>query len=83
MKIRKLKESNNIPLLEGTKYDKKASKIISDSGLYDENTSDKIIDALFHEDIHAFNHSPSWLEKYLLGIARMLVEEANGDRGRA
>ena len=30
-------------LNEGTKYDKLASKIISDSGLYDEETSDKII----------------------------------------
>ena len=70
-------------LTEGTKYDQKASRVISSSGLYDEATSDAIIKALFEEDIHAFVHSPNWLEKYLVGIARMLVEESAGDRGRA
>ena len=70
-------------LTEGTKYDKKAAKIISDSGLFDEDTSSKIIDALFRQDIHAFVHAPAWLEKYLVGIARMLVDEADGDRDKA
>ena len=70
-------------LMEGTRYDKQAAKIISDSGLFSEEVSANIIDALFHEDIHAFVHSPNWLEKYLKGIARMLVEYANGDKARA
>lgn len=70
-------------LNEGTKYDKKAVKIIVDSGLFDESTSTKIIDALFKEDIHAFVHSPAWLEKYLVGIARMFVQYCNGDKSKA
>lgn len=70
-------------LTEGTRYDKQAAKIIADSGLYDLETSEKIIDALFHEDIHAFVHAPNWLEKYLKGIARMLVEEANDNKEMA
>lgn len=70
-------------LTEGTKYDKLAAKIISDSGLFDEETSNNIIQALFREDIHAFTHSPSWLEKYLKGIARMLVDYANGNPSTA
>jgi len=75
--------SEQMILVEGTKYDKKASKIISDSGLFNEEVSNAIIQALFKEDIHAFVHSPAWLEKYLMGIARMLVDEANGDPHRA
>ena len=71
------------PIMCGTRYDKQAAKIISDSGLFDEETSNKIIEALFREDIHAFVHAPNWLEKYLKGIARMLVEEANGSQSRA
>ena len=70
-------------LTEGTKYDKLAAKIISDSGLFDEETSNNIIQALFREDIHAFTHSPSWLEKYLKGIARMLVDYSNGSQSTA
>ena len=60
-------------LTEGTRYDEQAAKIIADSGLVDLDTSKKIIQGLFTQDIHAFNHSPNWLEKYLKGIARMLV----------
>lgn len=70
-------------LTEGTKYDKIAAGVISKSGLFDEETSAKIIDGLFRQDIHAFVHSPAWLEKYLVGIARMLVDEANGDKVKA
>lgn len=70
-------------LTEGTKYDKLAANIISNSGLFDEETSNNIIQALFREDIHAFTHSPSWLEKYLKGIARMLVDYANGNQSTA
>ena len=71
------------PIMCGTRYDKQAAKIISDSGLFDEEISNKIIEALFKEDIHAFVHAPNWLEKYLKGIARMLVEESNGSQSRA
>ena len=70
-------------LEKGTDYKKQASKIISNSGLFDEETSTKIIDGLFRQDIHAFNHAPAWLEKYLKGIARMLVEYCNGDKSKA
>lgn len=70
-------------LEKGTDYKKQAIKIISNSGLFDEETSTKIIDGLFRQDIHAFNHAPAWLEKYLKGIARMLVEYCDGDRSKA
>ena len=65
------------------RYDQKAAKILENSGLFDEKTSKEIIDALFHHDIHAFNHSDPWLEKYLKGIARMIVEESHGDPEQA
>ena len=70
-------------IYEGTRYDKQAAKIISDSGLFDEETANNIIQALFREDIHAFVHSPNWLEKYLKGIVRMMLEYSNGDRDKA
>ena len=70
-------------LEKGTDYKKQAVKIISNSGLFDEETSTKIIDGLFRQDIHAFNHAPAWLEKYLKGIARMLVEYCDGDKSKA
>ena len=70
-------------LEKGTDYKKQAVKIISNSGLFDEETSTKIIDGLFRQDIHAFNHAPAWLEKYLKGIARMLVEYCGGDKSKA
>ena len=70
-------------LIEGTKYDKQAAKILSDSGLFSEEVATNVIQALFREDIHAFVHSPAWLEKYLKGIARMIVEEANGSQEKA
>lgn len=83
MKFTIVERIEKTPLLEGTRYDNQAAKILSDSGLFDEETSRKIIDALFREDIHAFNHAPNWLEKYLKGIARMIVEESNGSAERA
>ena len=66
-------------LLEGTKYDKKAVQILSDAGLLPKEVCEELIEDLFREYIHAFVHAPSWLEKYLVGIARMWVEYANGD----
>ena len=38
-------DQNNL-ILEGTRYDKQASKILSDSGLFDSETADAIIDGL-------------------------------------
>lgn len=71
-------------LFEGTKYDKKAIKELSDSGLYDEETSKKIVDALFTEDIPAFHGSGhAWLDKYIVGIIKMLIKYANGDPNKA
>ena len=66
-------------LVEGTDYRKQAIKILVDSGMFTEATATKIIDGLYRQDIHAFNHAPAWLEKYLKGIARMIVEECEGN----
>lgn len=84
--IEALEQLNKIDekiLAEGTHYDKKAVKIIVDSGLFSEEVATEIIDALFTEDIHAFVHAPAWLEKYLVGIANMLVKYCGGDASRA
>ena len=71
-------------IFEGTRYDEKASEILANSGLFDLETSRKIIEGLFRTDIPAFHGSGhNWLEKYLKGIARMIVEEANGDPKKA
>lgn len=83
MKLEKVRLKEARILTEGTKYDKQAAKILADSGLFDAETSENIINALFREDIHAFVHAPNWLEKYLKGIARMIVEEAKGDKNKA
>ena len=54
---------------EGTHYDKKASEMLAKSGLFDAETSDKIIDGLYKQDIPAFHGSGhNWLSKYLKGI---------------
>ena len=65
-------------IFAGTKYDKQAVQILVNSGIFREPQAKAIIDALYHEDLHAFIHSPNWLEKYLKGIARMCVEESHG-----
>ena len=70
-------------LLEGTKYDKKAIAKLADSGLFNEEISAKIVDALFKEDIHAFVHAPAWLEKYLIGIINMLIKYCDEDSTKA
>lgn len=71
-------------ILEGTKYDKQASEMLAKSGLFDAETSDKIIEGLFRTDIPAFHGSGhNWLEKYLKGIVRMIIEEADGDPRKA
>lgn len=67
-------------IFAGTRYDKQAAKILVDSGMYNEEQANTIIDALFHQDLHAFVHAPAWLEKYLKGIARICVEEAHGSQ---
>ena len=69
-------------LLE-THYDESALKQLADSGLFDLETSKKIIQGLFREDIHAFTGCKGWLEKYLKGIVRMLVDESKGDPRKA
>ena len=76
-------ESN---LLEksNTKPDKQAMKTLVNSGLFSEEESKEIIDDLFtNKKIHAFTHSKPWMDKYIKGIARMIVEEANGDKSKA
>jgi len=73
----------NVLLKEGTKYDKKASKLLASTNIYDEDTANDIIQDLFRKDIHAFVHAPNWLEKYLVGIARMCIEYAGDDIAKA
>ena len=70
-------------LTEGTHYDKDAIKMLVNSGLYDEENAAKIINGLKDNDIHAFNYAPNWLLKYLKGIARMLLQDINGDKEKA
>ena len=88
MKLEQVKLLETMVLTEGTKYDKQAIEILVNSGLFNEDTATKIINSLFrgengHPEIDAFNHAPGWLEKYLKGIARMIVEESNGNRNEA
>lgn len=68
-----------VVLEKGTKYDKNAVRDLINAG-WDETTATNLINSLFKTDIHAFVHSPSWLEKYLLGIARMYTEETDGSQ---
>ena len=73
-----------IIFLEGTRYDEKASKQLADSGLFTQEEADEIINELFtKKKIHAFINSKSWLEKYLKGIVRMIIDEADGDKDKA
>ena len=81
--VDKFIQMNEKVLNEGTKYDKKAIAKLAGSGLFDEDKSAKIVNALFKEDIHAFVHSPAWLEKYLIGIVNMLIKYSDGDRSKA
>ena len=74
-----------IPLLEGTHYDEKAIKNLVNAG-WDEQLANSLITSLFKKHdgqepkIHAFVHSGvNWLEKYLVGIARMYDEQTGGD----
>lgn len=77
--IKSNRYSNLTPIFaKHMRYDKQASKILSDSGMFTPENATKIINSLLHEDIHAFVHSDPWLEKYLKGIARMIVEESHG-----
>ena len=70
-------------ILEATDYEGKASEIISSSGLFNPVISKNIISGL-KTDIHAFAGSGhNWLLKYLKGIARMMVEYANGNSNKA
>jgi len=68
-------------LLEGTHYDTEAAKILVKAGLFDESEARNIIQDLFKNKIHAFSYAD--LKKYLKGIARMCVEESNGDTDKA
>lgn len=69
-------------LLEGTKYDKNAVRDLKNAG-WDEETATKLINELFgQQQIHAFTHCPSWLEKYIIGIARMYAEETDGTQAK-
>ena len=67
------------PLNEGTKYDKNAVRDLVNAG-WDETTATNLINDVFKNKIHAFVHSPSWLEKYLIGIARMYRENTDGSQ---
>ena len=80
--IRSNRLSNLRPIF-ATHYDTKAAERLAKSGLFDLETSKQIISKLQNEDIHAFVRCPAFLEKYLLGIARMIIEESDGDPEKA
>ena len=64
-------------LQEGTRYDAKAAEILAQApDVRDLDQAKFIIQQLFKSgDIPAFTHAKPWLEKYLIGIARMYKEE--------
>lgn len=64
-------------LQEGTRYDAKAAEILAQApDVRDLDQAKFIIQQLFKGgDIPAFTHAKPWLEKYLMGIARMYKEE--------
>ena len=78
VKFNSLFENN---LLEGTHYDSKAAKMLVDAGLFDETEARGIIKDLYEDKIHALSHAD--MKKYLVGIARMCVDYANGDSDKA
>ena len=61
-------------------YDAQAAKILEQSGLVSLQQAKRIIQFFRTQYLHAFFYAPAWLEKYLKGIARILVEESNGDK---
>ena len=72
-----IKSSQSI--MAGTKYDQQAADILVNKGKgFDKETATKVIDDIFYNRIHAFKHAPAWLEKYLKGIARLIVTETRG-----
>lgn len=82
---RGIKGYNMRLLFEGSNYDKKASKILVDGKLFNQQTADNVIDAIRKDDIGAFKYTKgvSWIEKYLMGIARMIVEESGSNVQKA
>ena len=72
-------------LFEGSNYDKKASKVLVDGRLFTQQIADNVIDAIRKKDIGAFKYTKgvSWIEKYLIGIARMIVEESGSNVQKA
>ena len=78
VKFNSLFENN---LLEGTHYDSKAAKMLVDVGLFDETKAREIIKDLYESKIHALSHAD--MKKYLVGIARMCIDYANGDSNKA
>ena len=77
-------KANFVPIFaKHVRYDEKAADILTKSKLFDSETSNQIIQSLFNEKIHAFSHSKNWLEKYLKGIARIIIEESHGDPKKA
>ena len=79
----KSNQFSNLSPIMATHYDTKAAELLTKSGLFDMETSTRIIQTLFTEDISAFNHSPNWLDKYLKGIARIIIEESQGNPEKA
>ena len=65
-------------IFAGTHYDKKAAQKLIDAGM-DEAEANALIKELFTQNVHAFVHAPNWAEKYLVGMARMAIEESNGN----
>ena len=67
-------------IFAGTHYDKNAAKKLVESTLYTEEEAEELVNNLFKRDIHAFVHAPNWVEKYIVGIIRMGLEEGAGNK---
>jgi len=65
-------------LTEGTHYDKTAAQFLVAKGLCDINQAKEIIDDLYLNKVNSLHH-PSWAQKYILGVARLLIEESRNN----
>lgn len=72
-------------LFEATHYNSQAEDMIVKNGLFSHAIAHAIVDGIRKEDIGALKYTKgvNWIEKYIIGIVRMMIDEANGSSGRA
>lgn len=61
-------------LFEGTHYDTNAAKELAKKINIPVEEAVNVIQSAYREKIHAFNHCPNWLDKYIKGISRMISD---------